>query len=142
FAALMLVAGHFEAFRDRLPTAREFFRLSTVAYLWLAVGIIKVFHEFGHGLGAKKFGSEVHEMGALLLCLSPCLYCNVSDSWTLPSKWRRIIISFAGIYVELVIAALATWVWWNTPGQPVLNNVALCVMVLCSVSTSVFNANP
>jgi putative peptide zinc metalloprotease protein len=101
-----------------------------------------VIHEFGHGLSCKAFGGECHEMGALFLCLSPCLYCNVSDSWTLPSKWRRIIISFAGIYVELVIAALATWVWWNTPGRPVLNNVALCVMVLCSVSTFVFNANP
>src|SRR5947209_9969563 len=81
-------------------------------------------------------------MGALFLCLSPCLYCNVSDSWTLPSKWRRIIISFAGIYVELVIAALATWVWWNAPDGSVTANVSLCVMVLCSISTFVLNANP
>ena len=35
------------------------------------------------------------------------MYCNVSDAWTLPSKWKRIIISFAGIYVELMIAAIA-----------------------------------
>src|SRR5207237_5512542 len=82
------------------------------------------------------------EMGALFLVFSPCLYCNVSDSWTLPSKWRRIIISFAGIYVELVIAALATWIWWNAPDGSVTANVSLCVMVLCSVSTFVFNANP
>ena len=99
-------------------------------------------HEFGHGVSCKAFGGECHEMGALFLCLSPCLYCNVSDSWTLPSKWRRIIISFAGIYVELVIAALATWVWWNSPDGSMTGNVALCVMVLCSISTFVFNANP
>jgi len=101
-----------------------------------------VIHEFGHGLSCKAFGGECHEMGALFLCLSPCLYCNVSDSWTLPSKWRRIIISFAGIYVELVIAALATFVWWYTPHMPTVNNIAMAVMVLCSVSTVVFNANP
>ena len=48
----------------------------------------------------------------------------------------------AGIYVELVIAAIATFVWWNTPTQPFINNLALSLMVVCSVSTVVFNANP
>jgi putative peptide zinc metalloprotease protein len=41
-----------------------------------------------------------------------------------------------------VIAAAATYVWWYTPAYPVVNNIALAVMVLCSVSTVVFNANP
>src|SRR5262249_54320561 len=87
-------------------------------------------------------GGEVHEMGALFLCLSPCLYCNVSDAWTLPNKWKRIIISGAGIYVELIIAAIATFVWWNTPGQPFVNYLSLSLMIVCSVSTVMFNANP
>ena len=39
-------------------------------------------------------------------------------------------------------AAGATFVWWYTPAYPIANNIALCVMVLCSVSTVVFNANP
>src|SRR5262249_13042325 len=94
------------------------------------------------GLSCKAFGGEVHEMGLLFLVFSPCLYCNVSDAWTLPSKWKRIIISFAGIYVELIIAAIATWVWWNTPAHPFINNMSLSLMVVCSVSTVVFNANP
>lgn len=141
-SAVLLVATHFDTFYERLPNYYEFFRWNTLLYTWLALGVVKVIHEFGHGLSCKAFGGECHEMGALFLCLSPCLYCNVSDSWTLPNKWRRIIISFAGIYVELVIAAIATWVWWYTPGRPVINNIALCVMVLCSVSTVVFNANP
>jgi putative peptide zinc metalloprotease protein len=141
-AAVMLVATHFDAFRDKLPAYHEFFQVKTVMYLWAALGVVKVIHEFGHGLSCKAFGGEVHEMGALFLCLSPCLYCNVSDAWTLPNKWRRIIISFAGIYVELIIAAIATFVWWNTPAQPFVNNLALSLMVVCSVSTIVFNANP
>jgi len=65
-----------------------------------------VIHEFGHGLSCKAFGGEVHEMGFLFLCFSPAMYCNVSDAWRLPNKWHRIIISAAGIYVELMIAAL------------------------------------
>ncbi len=141
-AALMLVATHFQIFRDKLPGYQEFFSFKTVGYLWLALGVVKVIHEFGHGLSCKAFGGEVHEMGALLLCLSPCLYCNVSDAWTMPNKWHRIIISFAGIYVELIIAAISTFIWWNSPGQPFINNLSLSLMIVCSVSTIVFNGNP
>src|SRR5262249_27218123 len=132
----------FDTFRSKLPSYHEFFSFKTVVYLWIALGVVKVIHEFGHGLSCKKFGGEVHEMGLLFLVFSPCLYCNVSDSWTLPNKWKRIIISAAGIYVELIIAAIATWVWWNTPKDPFINNMSLSLMVVCSVSTVVFNANP
>jgi putative peptide zinc metalloprotease protein len=140
--AVLLVATHFDTFRSKLPNYHEFFSFKTVVYLWAALAVVKVIHEFGHGLSCKRFGGEVHEMGLLFLCLSPAMYCNVSDAWTLPSKWHRIIISFAGIYVELVIASLATFVWWNTPSQPFINNLSLSLMVVCSVSTVVFNANP
>jgi putative peptide zinc metalloprotease protein len=141
-AAILLVLTHFQTFRDRLPSYHEFFSFKTVGYLWLALGAVKIIHEFGHGLSCKAFGGEVHEMGFLFLCFSPCLYANVSDAWTLPNKWHRIIISAAGIYVELIIAAIATFIWWNTPGQPFINNLALSLMIVCSVSTVVFNANP
>ena len=103
--AVVLVGTHFETFLSRLPSYHEFFSSKTLIYLWAALGVVKVIHEFGHGLSCKHFGGEVHEMGFLLLCLSPAMYCNVSDAWTLPNKWHRIIISFAGIYVELMIAA-------------------------------------
>src|SRR5215472_3462344 len=124
-AAVLLVTTHFEAFWEKLPSYHEFFSFKTVVYLWAALGAVKVIHEFGHGLSCKAFGGEVHEMGALFLCFSPCLYCNVSDAWTLPNKWHRIIISAAGIYVELVIASIATFVWWNSAAHPFLNNLAL-----------------
>lgn len=141
-AAAGLVATHFETFRAKLPSYHEFFSFKTVVYLWIALAAVKVIHEFGHGLSCKRFGGEVHEMGFLLMCLSPALYCNVSDAWVLPNKWHRIIISAAGIYVELLIASIATFVWWYTPTQPFINNLALSLMVVCSVSTFVFNANP
>lgn len=141
-AAILLVLTHFETFRSRLPSYHEFFSFKTIMYLWIALGVVKVIHEFGHGLSCKAFGGEVHEMGFLILCLSPAMYCNVSDAWTLPNKWKRIIISGAGIYVELMIAAIATFIWWNTPSQPFLNNLSLSLMIVCSVSTVVFNGNP
>lgn len=141
-AAVSLVATHFNTFYEKLPYYHEFFAFQTVLYMWISLGIVKIIHEFGHGLSCKAFGGECHEMGFLLMCFSPAMYCNVSDSWTLPNKWKRIIISFAGIYVELIIASIATFVWWYTPGRPFINNIALCLMTLCSISTIVFNANP
>ena len=141
-AAVLQVTVHFQAFYDKMPRYQEFFAVNTVLYMWLSLGVVKVIHEFGHGLSCKAYKGECHEMGVLLMCLSPALYANVTDAWTVADKWKRIVISFAGIYVELVIAALATFVWWYTPHMPTVNNIAMAVMVLCSVSTVVFNANP
>jgi putative peptide zinc metalloprotease protein len=141
-SAALLVLTHFETFYSRLPSFESYFVFKNVVYLWIALGCVKVIHEFGHGLSCKAFEGEVHEMGFLLLCFSPAMYCNVSDAWRLPNKWHRIIISFAGIYVELMIAAAATFIWWNSESQPFLNNLCLNLMVVCSVSTVVFNGNP
>ena len=87
---------------------------------WLSVtlGVTKVLHEFGHGLTCKHFGGECHEMGVMILVLTPCLYCNVSDSWLLPNKWHRAAIGAGGMYVELVLASIATWIWWYTRAGP------------------------
>src|SRR5205823_9496146 len=38
--------------------------------------------------------------------------------------------------------AFATWLWWYTPSYPFVNHLSLSLMVVCSVSTIVFNANP
>jgi putative peptide zinc metalloprotease protein len=141
-AAVFHVAIHFNTFYDKLPQYHEFFAFNTMLYLWISLGAVKIIHEFGHGLSCKAFGGECHEMGVLLMCLSPALYANVTDAWTVSDKWKRIIISFAGIYVELIIASISTFVWWYTPHLPVVNNIALCLMTLCSVSTFLFNANP
>jgi putative peptide zinc metalloprotease protein len=80
-------------------------------------------------------------MGVMVLVLTPCLYCNVSDSWMLPNKWHRAAIGAGGMYVELVLASLATWIWrYTEPG--LLNHICLNTMFVCSVSTLMFNANP
>jgi putative peptide zinc metalloprotease protein len=140
-SALLLLGIQFDVFRARLPAFHEFFGPRNWIWLGLTLGIVKVLHEFGHGLSCKHFGGECHEMGFMLLVLTPCLYCNVSDSWMLPNKWRRAAIGAAGMYVELVLASVATFLWWfSEPG--LLNHICLSVMFICSVSTVLFNGNP
>jgi putative peptide zinc metalloprotease protein len=77
----------------------------------------------------------------MFLVLTPCLYCNVSDSWMLPNRWHRAAIGAAGMYVEVVLASICTFIWWFTEPGPV-NYTALNVMFISSVSTVLFNANP
>ena len=80
-------------------------------------------------------------MGVMFLVLTPCLYCNVSDSWMLPNRWHRAAIGAAGMYVEVVLASICTFIWWfSEPGW--LNYFCLNVMFVSSVSTIMFNANP
>lgn len=140
-AALTLVISHWTEFQAKLPEFQSFFNWRTIVYFWCSLAVVKVIHEFGHGLTAKHFGGEVHEMGILFLVLTPALYCDVTDSWLLPSKWKRIWISAAGIYVECFLASLATFVWWNTT-EGLLNSLMLATMFICSVNTILFNANP
>jgi putative peptide zinc metalloprotease protein len=144
-SALLLIGVQFEVFQARLPGFHEFFdpRAPTKwLYLALVMAAVKVVHELGHGLSCKHFGGECHEIGFMLLVFTPCLYCNVSDSWMLPSKWRRAMIGAAGMYVEVVMASAATFVWWFSDPATLLNQMSLNVMFICSVSTLVFNGNP
>ncbi|MBM4058265.1 MAG: HlyD family efflux transporter periplasmic adaptor subunit, partial [Planctomycetes bacterium] len=140
-SALLLVLVNFDTFRAKLPEFNQFFAAGNWLYLAAALGVTKILHEFGHGLSCKHYGGECHEMGVMLLVFTPCLYCDVSDSWMLPNKWKRAAIGAAGMYVEVIIASIATYLWWNShPGT--FNKLCLDVMFVSSVSTILFNANP
>ncbi|MBP90161.1 MAG: hypothetical protein CMJ64_26210 [Planctomycetaceae bacterium] len=137
----LLVTTQFESVVAKFPNAFSLLGLNNILLLGLVLAVCKVLHELGHAFACKHFGGECHELGFMLLVFTPCLYCNVSDAWMIPSKWRRIAISAAGIYVELLLASVCTLLWWfSQPG--LVNSVCLNVMVVCSVSTLFFNGNP
>ncbi|MEM8945535.1 MAG: HlyD family efflux transporter periplasmic adaptor subunit [Planctomycetota bacterium] len=139
--ALSIAIGQADEVVARLPTLAE---LAQPRYwlVWLAsVALVKIVHEFAHAVTCKHVGGRCHEIGVLLLAMIPCLYCDVSDVWRVPSKWRRIAVSSAGMIAELVIAAVAIIAWWHT--QPGLLNVCcLSLVVVCTVGTLLVNANP
>lgn len=112
-----------------------------------SVGLLVVFlltraaHELGHALACKRHGVRCPDIGFLFVLGTPCLYCDVSESWRLKNRWHRASIAAAGIYVELVIAALASWLWLFTDSGSA-NTLALQTMFVCSISTILINANP
>ena len=140
-AALMLVLGNWNEFTSKLPEFQQFFGVGNMLFMGCLLIGTKTIHELGHGLACKHFGGECHEMGFMLLVLTPAMYCDTSDSWVLDNKWHRIAIGAAGMWVEVVLASVATFVWWFTyPGW--LHYLSLNLMFLCSFSTIVFNINP
>ena len=135
---LLMLLGH----REELAVhGANFFTLQNLALTWVVFVFVKTFHEFGHGLSCKHFGGEVHEMGGMLIMFTPYLYCNVSDSWLLPDKQKRILVTAAGIFVEMTLAIIAAWIWVITsPG--LLHQISFNIIFTCSISTILFNANP
>jgi putative peptide zinc metalloprotease protein len=111
------------------------------AFLWLSFVLIKAIHELGHAFACRRFGGEVHEMGIMFLVFVPTPYVDASSAWQFPSKWARIFVGAAGMIVELFVAAAMAFVWINT-GPGFVHDLAYNIMLIASVSTILFNANP
>ncbi|MES2572172.1 MAG: efflux RND transporter periplasmic adaptor subunit, partial [Verrucomicrobiota bacterium] len=117
------------------------FHWENLALMWVTTIVVKSVHELGHGLTCKHFGGEVHEVGFMSMVFTPYFFVNVSDTWTMPNRRHRILVSAAGIYVELIFAAFATFLWAIIqPGW--FHNFLFNIIIITSVSTIMFNANP
>jgi putative peptide zinc metalloprotease protein len=127
--------GHFTAATEGM--------LAPSNWLWLTACwvLLKLAHEFAHGLACKHYGGSVREAGVMLMFFAPVAYVDVTTSWRFRSKWQRIHIAAAGMIAELFIAALATLVWSCTEPGP-LNLLAFNAIVMASITTVLFNANP
>ena len=129
---------------QRAEIARDLirvFRVETVLPAWLAIFVVAAVHEFAHGLTCKHFGGHVREMGFLLIYFQLGFYCNVSDAWLLPEKTKRLLVTLAGPYFELVFWALAVLTWRFTDSGGWLHAMAL-VVVATSAVRFFFNFNP
>ncbi|TVR49006.1 MAG: hypothetical protein EA425_13305 [Puniceicoccaceae bacterium] len=109
--------------------------------LYAAIVVVKTLHEFGHAYTCRGLGGEVHTMGIMLLVLSPLPYMDATASWSFRERWKRIAVASAGMGVELVVAAFAALVW-VAAGEGLARDLAFNIMLVASVSTLVFNANP
>ena len=109
--------------------------------LWFIFPIFKAIHEFGHAYAVKRYGGEVHEMGIMLLVLSPLPYVDASAASAFRSKRQRILVSAAGMMVETFLASIALFLWLNVEAGFV-SSVLFNIMFIAGVSTILFNINP
>jgi putative peptide zinc metalloprotease protein len=117
------------------------FMPNNLVLLWLLFPLIKACHEFGHAFATRVFGGEVHEMGVMLLVVTPVPYVDASSASAFQQKWRRALVGAAGMIVELFIAALALFFWINAEAG-VSRTLAYNAIFIAGASTLFFNANP
>lgn len=142
------------AFLTSLLVLFEFKRLSshgltldwimhpTTGGMLLGVFVVtRALHELGHALVCKRYGVRCPDIGLFVILGAPCVYCDVSESWQLPHRWQRAAVASAGMYVEMIVATLAAWIWLLTIDGTV-NTLALQTMFVCSLSTLIININP
>lgn len=109
--------------------------------LWLIYPCVKLFHELGHAFAVRVWGGEVHEMGIMMLVMTPLPYVEASASSAFPDKRKRIGVAAAGMMVEVFLASLALFLWLHIESGQV-SAIAYNVMLVGGVSTLLFNGNP
>ena len=109
--------------------------------MYFTYPVVKILHELGHAFATRIRGGEVHEMGIIFLVLMPVPYVDATASSGFTNKYHRILVSAAGMMVELFLAAIALIVWLNVE-TGLVSAIAYNVMLIGSVSTLFFNGNP
>ena len=112
-------------------------------WFWLGVAwvVIKTIHELFHGLVSKRHGGHVFEAGVILILFLPIGYVDATSAWRFDNRWHRAHTAAAGMFIELLIAGCAAWVWTHIAPGPI-SDLAFNAMLIAGVSTVLFNANP
>ena len=148
FAAILMMAAvnvlKWEEFKQGTIqlytfTDKSLWEILVFLILMTATGTL---HELGHGLTLKNFGGEVRQMGLLLFYLTPAFYCDVSDSYLLTKRKERLWVTFAGVYSELVLCSIATFVWFFAVPGTLIYGLAFQVILFTGISSFLINMNP
>ena len=135
---LVLVGRQWDAF---VSTFLYFFNWRGAILYSLSLGAVKVVHELGHAYTATRFGCRVPTMGIAFMVLMPVLYSDVSDSYRLTSKRKRLLIAAGGIIAELGLAAVALFAWGFLP-EGGMRSIAFIVATTSLIMSLAVNLNP
>ena len=135
---LISVSSRWDAFRSTLV---DMVSWPGMAAYGVTLALVKILHELGHGLAAKRCGCRIPTMGVAFLVLWPVAYTDTNDAWKLTDRRQRLGIAAAGIATELAIAAWATFAWvWLPEGWP--KSAAFLLSTTTWISSVLINASP
>ncbi len=130
------------------PSRAEFVRTLAVVIgpgKWLSLFLtwlaLKVVHECSHAVVCKIYGGSLSDAGIMILWGAPVPYVDATSSWGFGSKWQKIHTAAAGLYSELLIAAVAALLWRQLNPGP-LATLCVHVVMIAGINSVVFNANP
>ena len=127
--------------RDFVDELRRMFDPKIWVVLLLMWVVCKLIHEIGHAVAARYHGVKVGKVGLLFFFCAPLAYVDVTDAWKLKSRWRRVQIALAGVYLELAVASIAVWAWWIFP-EGYMQHLAAQLFFVAGPATLLVNANP
>ena len=115
---------------------------SDLGEFWTLLLFVGFVHETAHGLTCKHYGGQVHKMGFHLIYLMPAFFVDVTEAWVYASRWQRLSIIIAGVWSELILAAIASFVWWGTPSGSDVHDIAYKMILLNGIFVLAVNLNP
>ncbi|MCA1325161.1 HlyD family efflux transporter periplasmic adaptor subunit [Herbaspirillum sp. alder98] len=107
----------------------------------IALTAVKVLHELGHAMTAKRFGCRVPTMGVAFLVLWPVAYTDTNEVWKLTDHRQRLAVVGAGVLTELAVAAWSTLAWALLP-EGTLKSLAFLLATTTLMATLLINASP
>ena len=143
FSAAITITHWSEIGRDTL----EFYNFShktwgDVALLYFIFLWVGALHEIGHGHACKHYGGRVPAMGFGLIYLAPCFYTDTTEGEVHATRYQRLVIAVAGVWVELMLYAIVTPIWWGTPPDTPVHNAAYFLMLISGIAAVLVNWNP
>jgi putative peptide zinc metalloprotease protein len=135
---LLGVYQQWETFKTTLV---DTFSLSGFVSYGFTLIVIKIIHELGHALVAKRNGCRVPTMGVAFLVMWPVAYTDVTESWKLNTHRKRLQIAGAGIATELVLAAWALLCWVIFPENG-MRDIFFFISTTSLITTLAINASP
>jgi len=139
----MLAAGFVVVSRidDLVQPLNGILATNNLPFLWLAFVGLKIWHELGHGYACKVFGGYVPEMGTILIAGTPAAYVDATSAWSFPEKYKRLVVMCGGMFFESLVFIPGVFVW-AFASSPMLSSCAYQLVVMASLVTVLFNANP
>ena len=101
----------------------------------MVLGILGIFHEFGHASACAHYGASPGEIGVGLYLRFPVLYSDVTDAWKLP-RTQRAMVDFGGIYFQLIFIPILFMLYLTTSSSVFL------YVILFTYGSALFNLNP
>ena len=138
FIGLFLVIQQFENFAK---TFLYFFSIKGLMLYFITLVFVKCLHELGHAYVAKHHGCRVSAIGIAFLVFFPFLYTDTTDAWRLRNHKERLLINFAGIFTELHLALIATFIWGILP-EGGLKSAAFFIATTSWISSIAINVSP
>ncbi len=120
----------------------RFFDPLNILCMLIIYPVLKIFHEFGHGVSLKYFGGQAKECGIVFLVLIPLPYIEASSSYLFPEKYKRVIVGLSGMLVELFVAMIAWLSWCAIDNVGLFSDILFDIVFIGGFSTLVFNINP